>query len=204
MKIRIRRLLIPTLFCLAVACLIEIPLMQTTLFGDQVILWDTLFRAVGAVPVLYVFYREDRVFRGAPIWNLRSAALTVAVGAVLSLGLGFLLNRIGITGYDQAEETLFTGGLWLQLLVLLVASPLLEEFYFRGILYQRLKELVPTWASAVLTASLFGVFHGNPAQAVYGFIMGLFLALSMEKTQTVLAPILLHAAANGAALLFHF
>ena len=52
MKIRIRRLAIPILFCLAVACLIEIPLSETTIFGDAVILWDTLFRAILAVPIL--------------------------------------------------------------------------------------------------------------------------------------------------------
>ena len=52
LKIRIRRILFPILFCLAVACLIELPLAQTALFGDDVILWDTLFRAIVAVPML--------------------------------------------------------------------------------------------------------------------------------------------------------
>ena len=42
LKIRIRRILFPILFCLAVACIIELPLAQTTIFGDDVILWDTL------------------------------------------------------------------------------------------------------------------------------------------------------------------
>ena len=58
MKIRIRRILIPTLFCLSVACLIEIPMGQTMLFGEAAILWDTLFRAILAVPMLIHFYKE--------------------------------------------------------------------------------------------------------------------------------------------------
>ena len=52
-RIRIRRILIPVFYCLAIACLIEVPLGQTDLFGEAVILWDTLFRAILAVPVLY-------------------------------------------------------------------------------------------------------------------------------------------------------
>ena len=63
LKIRIRRILFPILFCLAVACIIELPLAQTTIFGDDVILWDTLFRSVIAVPMLVHLYREDSVFR---------------------------------------------------------------------------------------------------------------------------------------------
>ena len=69
LKIRIRRILFPILFCLAVACLIELPLAQTALFGDDVILWDTLFRAIVAVPMLVHLYREDSVFRGKEHWN---------------------------------------------------------------------------------------------------------------------------------------
>ena len=72
MKIRIRRILFPILFCLAVACLIELPLAQTALFGDDVILWDTLFRAIVAVPMLVHLYREDSVFRGKEHWNGKS------------------------------------------------------------------------------------------------------------------------------------
>ena len=74
LKIRIRRILFPILFCLAVACLIELPLAQTMLFGDDVILWDTLFRAIVAVPMLVHLYREDSVFRGKEHWNGKIAA----------------------------------------------------------------------------------------------------------------------------------
>lgn len=34
----------PVFWLLAVACLIELPLGQTMIFGEDVILWDTLFR----------------------------------------------------------------------------------------------------------------------------------------------------------------
>ncbi len=85
LKIRIRRILFPILFCLAVACIIELPLAQTTIFGDDVILWDTLFRSVIAVPMLVHLYREDSVFRGKEHWNGKIAAAAFFRGAGASL-----------------------------------------------------------------------------------------------------------------------
>lgn len=204
MKIRIRRLLIPALFVLAVACLVEVPLMQTTIFGEAVVLWDTLFRAVIAVPVLGLFYKEDRPFRTAPRWNLKIAFFIVSGGIFASLFLRFIISRSALSGYDQAEAMLLAGPLWLQVLVLLFASPILEELFFRGVLYQRLKELISIQASVTVTALLFGLFHGNPAQMVYGLLMGIILARLMEACQTVKAPILFHTAANAAALFLAF
>ena len=142
MRIRIRRILIPVFYCLAIACLIEVPLGQTDLFGEAVILWDTLFRAILAVPVLYYFYQEDAVFRGEKRWDLRAFFLSFGAGAGLSALSFFLMRAAGVSAMEEAGKTLFTGELWLQLLVLLIASPLLEEFFFRGVLYGRLKELL--------------------------------------------------------------
>lgn len=201
MKIRLRRIFIPILFCLAVACLIELPLAETTIFGDQVILWDTLFRAIVAVPVLMHFYREDRVFRGREKWDLKTAMGVAVLGAVSSTAFSYVIEYLNIPGYEAAEANLLTGSLWLQILVLLVVSPLLEEYFFRGVLYQRCKELFNPVISGILTAAFFGVFHGNLGQGIYSFFMGLLLAFVMEKSQTVKAPVLFHAAANGAALL---
>ena len=200
MKIRIRRILTPVFLCLAVACLIEIPLGQTDLFGEDVILWDTLFRAVAAMPGLLYFYREDAVFRGEENWNRKNGAALFAAGAAVSLIFRLLFSLLRVPGYGEAEQNLLTGTLWLELSVLLLAAPLLEEFFFRGVLYGRLKELFSPGVSMVLTAVLFGLYHGNLSQGIYGFFMGIFLAWSMEHFKTVKAPFVIHMAANAAAI----
>ncbi|MEI3179843.1 MAG: hypothetical protein V8S93_04525 [Lachnospiraceae bacterium] len=123
MKIRIRRILFPILFCLAVACIIELPLAQTTIFGDDVILWDTLFRSVIAVPMLVHLYREDSVFRGKEHWNGKIAAAAFFSGAGISLAFGLAVRALQISGAALADESLFTGNLWLEAVVLLAASP---------------------------------------------------------------------------------
>lgn len=200
MKIRIRRILVPVFLCLAIACLIEIPLAETTIFGEAVILWDTLFRAIVAAPVLFHYYREDHVFRGKEQFNAKTAVLFLAVGVVLSLVFSAVIRAFHLPGVDAANATLFVEPLWLQFLVLFIASPLLEELFFRGVLYGRLKELIPTQAAIMLSAVVFGLYHANLGQGLYGFFMGIFLAWAMERCQTVKAPLLIHIAANAAAV----
>ncbi|MEI3179842.1 MAG: CPBP family intramembrane glutamic endopeptidase [Lachnospiraceae bacterium] len=77
---------------------------------------------------------------------------------------------------------------------------ILEEYFFRGVLYGRCKELVSAPAAAFMTAAFFGVFHWDLVQGIYSFFMGLILAYLMEKTNTVKAPVVFHFAANLAAL----
>ena len=140
------------------------------------------------------------MFRGEEHWSGKIAAAAALGGAGLSLIFGLVVRALQITGASLADETLFTGNLWLEAVVLLAASPILEEYFFRGVLYGRCKELVSAPAAAFLTAAFFGVFHWDIVQGFYSFIMGLVLALLMEKTNTVKAPVVFHFEANLAAL----
>ena len=54
--------------------------------------------------------------------------------------------------------------------------------------------------AAVVSSAFFGLYHGNWIQGIYGFFMGLFLSAAMERCRTVKAPVIMHLAANGAAL----
>ena len=115
-----------------------------------------------------------------------------------------MVRALQISGAALADESLFTGNLWLEAVVLLAASPILEEYFFRGVLYGRCKELVSAPAAAFMTAAFFGVFHWDLVQGIYSFFMGLILAYLMEKTNTVKAPVVFHFAANLAALVLEF
>ncbi len=200
MSDRFQRVLIPCFYCLAVACLVEIPLAKTTIFGNDVILWDTLFRTIFAMPGLWYFYREDQKMRKKTEGNVTIIIKLAGIGAVLSVGFRVIFEVLGMPGYESVERNLLSGEQWLQIIVLLGASPMLEEFFFRGVLYGRLKELVKTEMAMLLTALGFGLYHANLSQGIYGFFMGLFLAWCMERFQTIKAPIVVHIAANLAAM----
>ncbi|MBR5267944.1 MAG: CPBP family intramembrane metalloprotease [Lachnospiraceae bacterium] len=197
---RFQRLLIPFFYCLAVACLVEIPLAQTDMFGEDVILWDTLFRTILAMPGLWYFYREDQQLRAEVKWDFTVMVKLAAVGAIASIVFRILFEFIGMPGYESVEQNLLSGNLMLQIIVLLASSPMLEEFFFRGVLYGRLKEVVSVNHAIWISALGFGLYHANLSQGIYGFLMGLFLAWSMEKFQTVKAPIAVHIGSNLAAM----
>ena len=200
MNRKVQRILIPFFYCLAVVCLVEIQLAQTDVFGEDIILWDTLFRTILAIPGLLYFYREDRRLRIEEKWNLMIMAKLAAVGAIASIIFRILFELIGMPGYESVKQNLLSGNPILQVIVLLAASPLLEEFFFRGVLFGRFKEMV-SWKHAMwISAMGFGLYHANLSQGIYGFLMGMFLAWCMEKFQTVKAPIIVHIASNLAAM----
>ena len=88
--------------------------------------------------------------------------------------------------------------LWQGILAYGIWSPLKEEVIFRGIIYRLFRKYLPIMAAVFGSALMFGFFHGNSVQMVYGTIMGIVMALLYEKYQTLIAPILFHGAANTA------
>ena len=77
--------------------------------------------------------------------------------------------------------------------------PVTEEIVFRGLGYFQLRRFFGPVSVAILTAALFGVFHGNAPQTLYGFCMGLLLAHTAESCQNLISVILFHWAANIAS-----
>lgn len=86
------------------------------------------------------------------------------------------ISQIGtvFTGYDSASEMLFTGNTMWQLLALGLVAPFVEETIFRGLIYNRLKDYSSVTTAMLTSAVIFGLYHGNLIQAVYGLFHGPF------------------------------
>lgn len=52
---------------------------------------------------------------------------------------------------------------------------------FRGIVFHRLKDWVKPQAAIVISALLFGIYHGNVVQFFYATCMGVMLAIIYDK-----------------------
>lgn len=63
-------------------------------------------------------------------------------------------------------------------------------------IYNRMKRCFRYEIALVVSAMLFGLYHGNAVQAVYGTILGLLMAYMYELYQSFAAPMLFHAVAN--------
>lgn len=125
---------------------------------------------------------------------------------VLGMCSSFLLNGIlsisGLTellaeGYEQTAESIYTQELWQQYLVAAVLIPCMEELIFRGLIFRRMRTYSIFSLAALISAVLFGIYHMNLLQFLYATCLGLLLAYVYEQFRTILAPVLLHAAANA-------
>lgn len=130
----------------------------------------------------------------------RMAALTVLLALSVSLGLNVLLTLTGFADSSQAYQKVadrqygvaFMAGLVLYGLI----SPFTEEVVFRGVIYNRLRRLYNPAAGIVASGILFGAFHGNLVQGVYGGCLGMLMAYLYEKGGRLWIAFLFHAVAN--------
>ena len=134
-----------------------------------------------------------------------------ATGAVKNLLLGLLIGAVlisavvGIAALADVYNIIGEGGTG-QLLRLLIATAIipgiLEEIFFRGILFRWIEEWAGSWAALIVTAALFGGAHIlNPNATWFSSFAialeaGLLLGGAYMLTRSLWMPIGLHAAWN--------
>ena len=139
--------------------------------------------------------------------NSAYAALTIAT-ATLSVGLAMLLSLSGISGssesFQKVAELQSSAALWAALFTYAICAPLAEELLFRGVIYGYVRKFFDVKTAIVGSAILFGIYHGNLAQAVYAAVLGYLIAYAYEYFGTFLVPVLMHVGINFLALLVEY
>lgn len=125
----------------------------------------------------------------------------LGVGACLFFNGLLMLLPFYNASYGPVRDQIFRPSLPVQLLCMGILIPTAEELVFRGLGYGRLRERLPVSAAAILSALLFGLYHGNWIQGLYAAILGVLLALVYEACGGLLPCIWFHGAANGAAVI---
>ena len=130
----------------------------------------------------------------------------VLVGMVIT----YLLARI--TGSDPshpAEEQTAIASTWWEAIILFtlltVWAPIVEETFFRGLLYHHLREHTPAIVAAIISGFLFAAIHPQGCVAIPVLMaLGFNFALIREWRGSIIAPAAAHALHNGmiACLLF--
>ncbi len=126
--------------------------------------------------------------------------------AILTVIFNFL-SLLDDPSFKEAAEGLFSVSPHLSVMVLLycVISPTIEEIIFRYLVFGFInKKTGKTPLSILATAMLFGIYHLNPVQMLYGFLMGLLITCGYSRHRNIFIPILTHSAANMVALIFTF
>ena len=162
------------------------------------------------IPVLWAMYRADGIRGERPADRSRETGVPwLLLSAVSFAGIYFavnmMLNVFDIVGTDAAfqevSDSIESASPGLQLLVAGIIGPAAEELLFRGLLMRRTEKALGPVRAMLLSALMFGVFHGNLTQGIAAAVLGICLGIACLCTDSLLVPVLMHAAANSAAVL---
>jgi ABC-2 type transport system permease protein len=140
----------------------------------------------------------------------RAVAIGVLAGGVAAAGAFAYLHVLDLLPQwhiwkQDAELSSFlfpsTQPFWIWLLLVL-AAPLVEEFLFRGLIFQGIRRTAGPLLAVVGSAALFALVH-PPIAVIPVFGLGIAAALSLNESGLLLAPILAHAVYNGCVLLLN-
>ena len=146
---------------------------------------------------------QEELAQNASETNRRSLSdglLTVVVGFTASVGLNILFSLSGAAqqseSYQSVAEDQYAVPLLVGILLYGIVSPFAEEVVFRGILFNRMRKDFPKGMAILLSGVLFGLYHGNMVQGIYGTLMGVLMAYLYERTGRFEIPCLFHMTAN--------
>lgn len=132
----------------------------------------------------------------------RLLLLMIPLGIAAAVALNQLVAVLPLTKWfprysESVKPVMYRYSLVQGLLLYGVITPVIEEALFRWILFGRLKVYVSAVAAGVLSAIIFGIYHGNFIQGIYAFVFGLMLAFVYWRTDLVLSSVIMHGAANS-------
>jgi uncharacterized protein len=174
---------------------------------------------LGVVTVLWVWlrHRTPGALGGPGSRGLRElwVGLGLGVAAFLAINVGLsIILQLGAAGLGvelpQPQQELRDAALdpallpWL-LLSAVVVAPLAEEVFFRGMLFQALRDRLGRWGAILLSAVVFAGAHvvaepsGVGGALVFAMILplGVYLAWLFERRGSLAAVIGVHAAFNA-------
>lgn len=127
--------------------------------------------------------------------------VTPICGTCLALGVNLLFGYANTVVHFSDELTSRASyntdiPILLAIIWYVLMAPIVEELLFRWVIYGRIKAMLGSFIAVILSAAFFGVYHGNLLQGTYAFIMGIFLALCVEWTNSIYASIIFHIFAN--------
>lgn len=136
----------------------------------------------------------------SPLTTFLTVILTFCI-----MPLVMLINSLSSMIEGNAVDSTLNGlvqknPIWLNLIIIALLPAVVEEFIFRGLIFNGYKKRNPLMA-VLLSAFLFGLLHMNVNQFSYAFVMGIVFALLAYATGSLLPSILGHFIINGTSVL---
>ena len=130
----------------------------------------------------------------------------IQIGSLIYMLYYYLFNTLFHIEITVSDFTMDTSNMVINVLCfayVVVFGPLLEELFFRGILFQKVRKYgdVP---AIFLTAILFALFHMNFVQLPGPLLFGIAIGIVFSKTNSLWLCWMIHALNNFLAVLYDY
>ena len=118
------------------------------------------------------------------------------IGNIIGLAITALIgNAIQTDIANPIQNLINSTDMILNLIIISIIAPIFEELIFRKLLIDRTIKYGAK-ISIILSATMFGLMHGNLNQFFYAFLLGGFFAYIYMKTGKIIYTIILHIFLN--------
>ncbi len=173
------------------------------------------FAQIGLIVAFFIVKGLDKTttfktLAGVEKFDARIIILLPFVAFGMIFGLGFLngyfielLKIIGLKVNGVTLKTTNAGELVFALVCVAVLPAVAEEVFFRSIILKGVtfKRVLPT---VLFSGFCFALYHHNPAQTVYQFVVGVIFAYIAIASKSVLPTMILHFVNNAFVILFGY
>ena len=135
--------------------------------------WQVLLAAVLSFGIMYIA-------------NTLGTIIVNIISAILNRNVGNVLNNMATSG----------GNLIIMIIIMVFAAPICEEIIFRKLIIDR-TVAYGEGVAILLSATIFALFHGNVAQMVYAFPIGLLFGFIYVRTGNIKYSMTLHVIINA-------
>ncbi len=160
---------------------------------------------VGAFFV-YSAYNGKKTFEATTIkgkFRLFPILIVMAITAVCIFGFNYLIALVDYSIFsltDISQDGVAVPqsviGYIIVVVVFAVVPAIVEEFIYRGVVFNGLRKTFKPWVSIVLSALIFTLAHFNVYQTVYQFIMGIIMATICYFTGSIIYSMIFHLMNN--------
>jgi uncharacterized protein len=92
-------------------------------------------------------------------------------------------------------------GLFGMLIVGGIIAPFAEEVFFRGVLYEWIHYRWGVWVGILASSAVFGLLHGEISVAIAAFVLGILLAWTYQRSQSLWSAVIIHVINNSVKIL---
>lgn len=120
------------------------------------------------------------------------------IGSYIGTVIGLLIENVApdaTASTNAVQKMVFTGDMMINIVIMVIIGPVVEELLFRKLLCDRLR-IYGEGVTVAVAGLMFGLFHENLTQFVYTFILGCLLSYVYLKTGRITITIVYHIILN--------